>query len=182
MVEDVDDRDLIIKAMAGSDDAFTKLFQRYYSFLYKYLLKLTLDEEMSRDLAQETMIKCYMNLPSFKGEGKFSTWMISIASRLYIDSIRKKQREEKKISKIIHHLSRQLRWKAQTQGIVWSDSFTDFNQLETKVRIPILLKHYYGYTYDEIGVILGIKTGTAKSRVHSGIKKLQKEGKDDDKS
>ena len=96
-MEDVDDRDLIIKAMAGSDDAFTELFQRYYSFLYKYLLKLTLNEETSRDLAQETMIKCYTNLSSFKGKGKFSTWMISIASRLYIDSIRKKQREGKKI-------------------------------------------------------------------------------------
>ena len=69
-MEDVDDRDLIIKAIAGSDDAFTELFQRYYSFLYKYLLKLTLNEETSRDLAQETMIKCYTNLSSFKGEGK----------------------------------------------------------------------------------------------------------------
>ena len=181
-MEDVDDRDLIIKAIAGSDDAFTELFQRYYSFLYKYLLKLTLNEELSRDLAQETMIKCYTNLSSFKGEGKFSTWMISIASRLYIDSIRKKQREEKKISKVIHHLSRQLSWRAQTHGLEWSDSFTDFNQLEADVRIPILLRHYYGYTYDEIGVMLGIKTGTVKSRVHSGIKRLKKEWNDDDKS
>jgi RNA polymerase sigma-70 factor (ECF subfamily) len=181
-VEDVDDRDLIIKAIAGSDDAFTELFQRYYSFLYKYLLKLTLNEEMSRDLAQETMIKCYTNLSSFKGEGKFSTWMISIASRLYIDSIRKKQREEKKISKVIHHLSRQLSWRAQTHGLEWSDSFTDFNRLEADVRIPILLRHYYGYTYVEIGVMLGIKTGTVKSRVHSGIKRLKKEWNDDDKS
>lgn len=181
-MEDVDDRDLIIKALTGSDDAFTELFQRYYSFLFKYLLKLTLNEETSRDLAQETMIKCYTNLSSYKGEGKFSTWMISIASRLYIDSIRKKQREEKKISKIIHQLSRQLSWKAQTRGIEWSDSFTDFNQLEADVRTPILLRHYYGYTYEEIGHMLGIKTGTVKSRVHSGINRLKKEWNDDDES
>jgi RNA polymerase sigma-70 factor, ECF subfamily len=181
-VEDVDDRDLIIKVIAGSDDAFTELFQRYYSFLHKYLLKLTLNEETSLDLAQETMIKCYTNLSSFKGEGKFSTWMISIASRLYIDSIRKKQREEKKFSKIIHHLSRQLSWKAQNSGIEWSESFTDFNHLEADIRTPILLRHYYGYTYEEIGIMLGIKSGTVKSRVHNGIKRLKKEWNDDDKS
>nr|WP_221452381.1 RNA polymerase sigma factor SigY [Bacillus benzoevorans] len=173
---------MIIKAIAGSDDAFTELFQRYYSFLYKYLLKLTLNEETSRDLAQETMIKCYSNLSSFKGTGKFSTWMISIASRLYIDSIRKKQREEKRISKIIHHMSRQLSWKAQNKGLEWSDSFTDFNQLEADIRIPILLRHYYGYTYEEISVMLGIKTGTVKSRVHTGINRLKKEWNDDDQS
>jgi len=179
-VENFDDRDLIIKAAAGSDEAFTELFQRYYSFLFNYLLKLTLNEETSRDLAQETMIKCYTHLSSFKGEGKFSTWMISIASRLYIDFIRKKQREEKKISKIIHHLSRQLNWKAQNKGLEWSDTFTDFNQLEADIRIPILLHHYYGFTYEEIGSMLGIKTGTVKSRVHNGINRLKKEWKDDD--
>lgn len=81
-MENEEDVVLIRKALTGDNDAFAHLFQRYDSFLFKYLLKLTLDEEMSRDLAQETMLKCYTHLSSFKGEGKFSTWMISIASRL----------------------------------------------------------------------------------------------------
>ena len=178
-MEDLDDKALITKVMAGNDDAFTELFQRHYSFLFKYLLKLTLNEEISRDLAQETMIKCYTNLSSFKGQGKFSTWMISIASRIYMDSMRKKQRETKKITKIRQQLSRQLSWNSHYHGLEWSDSFTDFNQLEADVRIPILLRHYYGYTYEEIGTMLGIKTGTVKSRVHTGINKLKKEWKDD---
>lgn len=176
----MDDKALIRMAMDGHDDAFTELFQRYYSFLFKYLLKLTLNEDSSRDLAQETMIKCYANLASYKGEGKFSTWMLSIASRLYIDSIRRKQREEKKINKMMHQLSRQLSWTAQSQSMEWSDSFTDFNQLKADIKIPILLRHYYGYTYEEISRMLGIKAGTVKSRVHIGIKKLQKEWKEND--
>ncbi|WP_223702232.1 RNA polymerase sigma factor SigY [Sutcliffiella deserti] len=170
-----DDSSLISKALAGSDDAFTQIFHRYYSFLYKYLLKLTLDEETSSDLAQETMVKCYTKLASYKGEGKFSTWMISIASRLYLDSLRKKAREQKKITRIMHSLTRQLNWRSQNQGIEWSDTFVDFNQLEADVRTPILLRHYYGYTYEEIGSMLGVRTGTVKSRVHNGIKLLRKE-------
>lgn len=174
-MEQNEDISLIKQVLKGNDDAFTELFHRHYAFLYKYLLKLTLHEEVSKDLAQETMVKCYTNLSTYKGEGKFTTWMISIASRLYIDSIRKKDRERKKISKIVSQLSRQLSWKAQSKGMEWSDTFADFNQLDAEVRTPILLRHYYGYTYEEIGAMLGIRTGTVKSRVHNGIKWLRKE-------
>lgn len=174
-MEQDDDISLISKARLGNDEAFALLFHRYYTFLFKYLLKLTLNEETSKEIAQETMIKCYTNLASFKGEGKFSTWMISIASRLYIDSIRKKEREQKKVNRMISSLSRQLSWTANSKGIEWSDTFDDFNQLEPEIRTPILLRHYYGYTYEEIGKLLGIRTGTAKSRVHTGISRLRKE-------
>lgn len=166
---------LIKLAKEGNEDAFIDLFQLHYSFLYKYLLKLTLNEETSLDLTQDTMLKCYENLHSFKGGSKFSTWMISIASRLYIDQLRKQKREANWMDHTKIALSRQLTWKAKTKGIEWSDTFTDFNNLEADLRIPILLHHYYGYTYEEISKLLQIKTGTVKSRVHNGIMKLRKE-------
>ncbi|KKK38618.1 RNA polymerase sigma factor SigY [Mesobacillus campisalis] len=166
---------LIQKALKEDDDAFAQLFQKYDSFLFKYLLKLTLDEEMSRDLAQETMLRCYTHLTSFKAESKFSTWMVSIASRLYIDQLRKQKRERKWMEFMKRNLSRQLSWQANTRGMEWSDAFADFNQLEAEARIPILLHHYYGYTYEEIGEIMGVRAGTVKSRVHYGLKQLRKE-------
>ncbi|MDP4549664.1 RNA polymerase sigma factor SigY [Alkalihalobacillus macyae] len=166
---------LIQQAQAGDDQAFTQLFQSYYAFLYRYLLKLTLNEETSDDLAQETMMKCYLKLSSYKGESKFSTWVISIASRLYIDMLRKQKREKKWVDEEKRSLSRKLSWNSSTKGLVWSDLFADFNTLESTVRVPILLRHYYGYSYEEIGNMLGIRTGTVKSRVHTGLQKLRKE-------
>lgn len=170
-----EDEVIIRKALAGDEDAFATLFQRYYSFLLKYLLKLTLDEEVSRDIAQETMLKCYTNLAAFKAEGKFSTWMISIASRLYIDQLRKQKQERKWMDQLKHTLSRQLVWQASSEGVEWSEVFSYFNQLDADVRVPILLHHYYGYSYDEVAKIVGIRPGTVKSRVHNGIKYLRKE-------
>lgn len=178
-MEQEKDATFIQKALTGDDDAFAHLFQRYELLLFKYLLKLTLDEEMSKDLVQETMLKCYTHLSSFKGEGKFSTWMISIASRLYMDHLRKTKREKKWVNQLKRSLSRQLSWQADTKGMEWSDVFTDFNQLEANVRVPILLHHYYGYTYEEISQIIGIRSGTVKSRVHNGLKQLRKEWEDD---
>ena len=166
---------LIKRAMTGDQDAFAQLFERHYSFLFKYLLKLTLDEEVSADLAQDTMIKCYTNLSSFKGEGKFSTWMISISTRLYMDFLRKQKREKMWLNQLKRTLSRQFAWQAHARGMEWSDAFADFNQLADEVRVPILLHHYYGYSYDEVGQIMGIRPGTVKSRVHNGLIQLRKE-------
>jgi len=171
--------ELIKTAKSGDDKAFAILYQHYYPFLYKYLLKLTLQEELSKDLAQDTMLKCYHHLHAFKGESKFSSWMISIASRLYIDSLRRKKRENKWVNQVKASLSRQLDWFARSKGIEWSDHFTDFNNLEAEVRIPILLRHYYGYSYEEIGRMLGVKAGTIKSRVHHGLKFIRKEWNED---
>ena len=137
-MEHEEDVVLIQKALDGDEDAFALLFQRYYSFLYKYLIKLTLDEELSKDIAQETMLKCYIHLSSYKAEGKFSTWMISIASRHYIDLLRRKKRERKWLDHVKRSLSRKLSWQANQQGMEWSDVFTDFNQLEADVRVPNL--------------------------------------------
>ncbi|WP_332604035.1 sigma factor-like helix-turn-helix DNA-binding protein, partial [Bacillus sp. S1(2024)] len=44
---------------------------------------------------------------------------------------------------------------------------------------PVLLRHYYGYTYAEIGVMLQIKEGTVKSRVHKGLQQIRKEWDDE---
>jgi RNA polymerase sigma-70 factor, ECF subfamily len=92
------------------------------------------------------MIKSYENLHSFIGHSKFSTWLLSIASRLYIDQIRKQKREANWMNHTKIALSGQLTWKAKTKGIERSDTFTDFNNLDAELRIPILLHHYYGYT------------------------------------
>lgn len=176
------ERELIAAAKQGDDSAFSTLYGHYYPFLYKYLLKLTLQEELSKDLAQDTMLKCYDHLHAFRGESKFSSWMISIASRLYIDSLRRKKRENKWLKQMKATLSRQLDWGARSKGIEWSAHFTDFNNLDVEVRMPILLRHYYGYTYDEIGKMLGVKAGTIKSRVHNGLKLIRKEWNEDGRS
>ena len=178
-MEHEEDAVLIQKALDGNDDAFAHLFQRYYALLYKYLLKLTLDEELSKDVAQETMLKCYTHLSTYKAEGKFSTWMISIASRHYMDLLRRKKRERNWLEQVKRSLSRQLTWQAKNQAMEWSDVFADFNQLEADVRVPLLLHHYYGYTYMEISKMIGIKEGTVKSRVHNGLKRLRKEWDDE---
>ncbi len=87
---------LIQQAKEGNDEAFTALFHYHYSFLYKYLLKLSLHPDLSEELVQETFLKGYIHLRSFQGRSKFSTWLISIAFRIYLNHWKKRKREWKR--------------------------------------------------------------------------------------
>ncbi|MBS4196160.1 RNA polymerase sigma factor SigY [Lederbergia citri] len=174
-MEQVEERKLIASAKKGNDEAFTSLFQNNYTFLYKYLIKLSLDPGLTEDLTQETMLKAYIHLQHFKGDSKFSTWLISIASRVYIDHQRKIKRERKRLEKAKDDVIRKVKWDVSMGGHEWAEYMNQFAELDPDIRAPILLRHYYGFTYPEIAEMLSIKEGTVKTRVHNGIKRIRKE-------
>lgn len=166
---------LIKLAKRGDDEAFTMLFQSHYLFIYKYLLKLSFRRDVAEDLVQETMLKAYLHLKNFHGKAKFSTWLISIATRLFIDLQRKEKRRKLFRSEVQKDELRKLKWEVSLSREEWTLYLELFAQLEPDIRTPILLKHYYDYSYDEIAKMLDIKEGTVKSRIHYGLKKIRKE-------
>lgn len=165
----------IEQAQKGNQDAFAELFQLHYSFLYKYLLKVTMNREMTEDLIQETMLKCYDGIKRYDGRSKFSSWLITIATRLYIDHLRRRKTEQAWMKKEKTSLIRQLRWQTEKNNIQWFVVMELLAQMKEDVRLAILLKHYYGFTNDEIAAMLKMKVGTVKSKIHYGLKVLRKE-------
>lgn len=169
----MEEMELVQAAKRGDDQALAELFQTSYPFLLKYLLKLTFNLQNAEDVAQETFSKAMENLSRFKGTSKFSTWLISIATRVYLDQKRKQKRE---LSWLKQEQSvRKLKWETQANNQAWDDVMEALGHLDDDLRIPILLKHYYGFSYEEIAKIIKIPEGTVKSRVHTGIKKVRKE-------
>ncbi|WP_244520522.1 RNA polymerase sigma factor SigY [Fictibacillus solisalsi] len=164
---------MIKQAKKGDHHALSLLLQQNYSILFHYLLKITTNRSVTEDLVQETMLKCIQKIGMYEEKAKFSSWLISIASHLYMDQIRK-QRTEKKYNEKFKQ-ARGLKWKAMTSNEEWSELLDALCVLNEETRIPLILKHYYGYTYDEIGRMLKIPAGTAKSRVHNGLKFIREE-------
>lgn len=175
-----EEKKLISEAICGKDEAFAELFREHYSFLNKYLMKLTLQPELAEDLTQETMVKAYMQLSRFEGKSKFSTWLISIASRLYMDQKRKEHRDRKQMQQLMSESWRKLKWGMSVGGHEWSIYLELFAKLEPETKVPILLRHYYGFTYSEIASILHLKEGTVKTRVHYGLERIRKEWSQDE--
>lgn len=82
---------LWISQVVVADDhrAFERLVRKYQSSVRRFLLNLTLgDSYLADDLAQETFIKVYLNIRSFKGISAFSTWLYRIAYNVFFDSKR----------------------------------------------------------------------------------------------
>ena len=172
-VDLLDEKDLIRKAKKGDTLALSKLIQQNYSFLVKYLMKVTLHPQIAEDLTQETMMKCIEKIQLYNGESKFSSWLITIATNLFIDQQRRKKREKKWLEQ--EQALRKMKWDAANMNEEWTDVLDVLAQINEEIRMPIVLKHYYGYSYEEIGKMMGIAEGTVKSRVSNGLKSVRKE-------
>lgn len=172
-LQDEEELKLIEAAKRGDRTALSALMQRNYSFLVKYLIKATMQPALAEDLAQETMLKAMEKIRLYNGRSKFSSWLITIGTRLYIDSLRRKKRELQWQEQ--EQSLRKLKWQAELAGREWQDALDALGAMQEEIRIPILLKHYYGYAYEEIADMMEIPPGTVKSRIHNGLKSLRKE-------
>ncbi|MEX1030161.1 MAG: sigma-70 family RNA polymerase sigma factor [Paenibacillaceae bacterium] len=80
-------------AQQGDTAALARLLQEHYPYVLRYLIKITFDPQWAEDLAQETMLKCIHKIKLYHDKSKFSSWLITIATRIHIDHLRKRQRE-----------------------------------------------------------------------------------------
>jgi RNA polymerase sigma-70 factor, ECF subfamily len=174
----MDEKNLIKLAMKGDATAFALLFHENYPFLVKYLIKISMNVDLAEEIAQETMAKCIEKIHLYNGKSKFSSWLISIATNQYIDQLRKKKREQN--WQIHEQAYRKIKWQFESRNEEWNDALNALGKLSEEVRIPIILKHYYGYSYDEIGNMMKLSPGTIKSRIHNGIVTVRKELKLDE--
>lgn len=176
----MDECDLIKQAQQGNLQALSEILQKHYTFLKSYLLKITLNPHIAEDLTQDTLVKAIEKITLYDGRSSFSSWLIMIGSRLYIDSLRKQDtakrwtERQKAISK--------MKWAAGNQNRDWPEFLEVLLTINEEFRIPLILKHYYGYTYAEIARILHVPEGTVKSRVHHASQQLRKEWLDDEPS
>lgn len=70
----------------------SSIYSEYFEFVYKYLYSLTLDADISEELAQETFLKAILNINSFKQESKISTWLCEIAKNLWYNYCKKQRK------------------------------------------------------------------------------------------
>ena len=79
---DAQDRADMARLQAGQDDALNDLMARHATPVFHFLCRLTGNEDDANDLAQETFVRVYKACRSFRPDGKFSTWLFTIAANL----------------------------------------------------------------------------------------------------
>ena len=91
MIENTDQY-LIDKILNGDTNAFGELVERYQHFVFTIAIRILKVTEEAEEVAQDSFIKAYDSLPSFRGESKFSTWLYRIAYHKSLDRIKMNKR------------------------------------------------------------------------------------------
>ena len=165
---------LIEEARSGNRHSLARLLYENYEMAFKYLIKFTLNKSLAEDLVQETMVRAIEKFQQFDpGKAKFSTWLIAIAQNLYIDGIRKKKREQKHIQEEL--LLEDLYDIQIEHDEDWDRVLDALSRMTEESRVPLVLKHYHGYSLEEIARMMSIPLGTVKSRIHNAIKAVRRE-------
>lgn len=174
MLKKLEDYELVKKSIQGEQDAFAELLSRYKNLVFSVVLRMVNDTEEANDLAQEVFIKVYKNLDKYQPEYKFSTWIIRIATNHVIDFRRKKKQDTISIDDMVYeppdHNTPESVYigKERKKGIV-----SALNTLPDMYKIPIVLYHQQGLSYQEIADIIGEPLSKVKNRIFRGRKMLK---------
>ena len=153
----------------GNKRAFDALVKKYQSPVRRYFLHQTLgDEPLSDDLAQETFIKAYTHIATFKNLSNFSTWLFQIAYNVFFDYIRTR----KETSGLEDwETDASCRTEQKSPGTKM-DIYRGLAQLKEVERTCITLHYMEDLSTDKISAITGLPTGTVKSHLSRGKEKL----------
>ena len=148
--------------------AFDQLVKKYQSPVRRFFVNLTLgDTQLSDDLAQDTFLKVYTCIGSFRGMSSFSTWLYRIAYNVFYDYKRSQRQTDD-----IESLSTKASLLAHHSTSLKMDLYKAMSILRDDERTCITLQLVEGQPIDRIAEITGITQNTVKSHLARGKQKL----------
>ncbi len=167
----------LIERVAASNcrDAFATLVERHQSDLRYSLRQMTgWDEALADDLAQETFIKAFQSIGSYKGDAKFSSWLYRIAYNQMVSHFRlARNREVTGIDETVIRTTEQSVSSDFSQQELHQDLARAMQQLPTQQRMVLHLYLHRQLTHQEICTIMEIPLGTVKTGITRGRAKLR---------
>ena len=180
------DKDLILvrRAKRGDYKAFDLLVLKYQSRIIGISMKFVKDIHIAEDIAQESFIKAYKSLNSFREESAFYTWLYRIAantSKNYLTSKRrKKEYSESEVfsSEDANVDIFDIPGGDSPEEILAANNlreviFESLSNLPENIRTAISLREFEGLSYEEISEVLDCPIGTVRSRIFRGREIIQ---------
>ena len=170
------DQQLIEQTLNGDTSSFGKLVERYQDFVFTIAFRIMKVREEAEEVAQDSFIKAFESLKSFRGESKFSSWLYSIAYRKALDALRKNKKykaseiidditegEVSGIEDALHYLEDEERKKAIQDCIL---------KLAADEAAIITLYYFQDQSVREISSITQLSEDNIKVKLYRSRKKL----------
>src|SRR6266487_153115 len=170
IVESMSDAALVELVLKGDQNVFSVLVERYKDAVQNLAYRMLGNATEAEDVTQETFVRAYTQLVTYKSVHKFSTWLLSIASHLAIDQLRRRRFLTMPLEDVPF-----LEWMADLgagpeQTALESEQQdeiqTYLQRLPSKYRAVIVLRYWYDFSYEEIGAALNLTPALVKARLH----------------
>ena len=179
------DSELVARAQAGDREAFGVLVLQHKDSISRIILRIIKNREDAEDEVQETFICAYRGLSEFRRNSKFTSWLTRIAVNRALMCLRTRRHRGIGIS-LDHVVEREgdslnhdiPEWRPNPeQSYSQREAHLNLNEelmtLPHGMRSALILKHFYGYTTEDIAKRLGISVPAVKSRVLRARRKLR---------
>ncbi len=155
---------------------FNLLMEKYQEKVYWVIRRMVIEHESADDVAQETFVKVWKNIQSFKGDSKLYTWIYRIATNEALNHLRKKKRRfflpigdvEHELSSSldadIHYSGDQIQLKLQKALL----------KLPEKQRLVFNMKYFEEMKFKDIAEVMDVSVGSLKAQYHHAVKKIEK--------
>jgi len=172
--EQITDQELVEKAQQGDKKAFNLLVVRYQNRVAGLLTRYVSRDDIP-DIVQESFIKAYRSLASFRGESAFYTWLYRIAvntAKNHLTALGRRPPKEDILAEDAesYDAGTQLRETDTPENLVLSNElkrvvFETIENLPEELKMAITLREIEGLSYEEIAEVMSCPVGTVRSRI-----------------
>jgi RNA polymerase sigma-70 factor (ECF subfamily) len=172
----VADPEVLRRAQTGDEAAFGSLMRAHYEPVFRLVYSIVRHEHDARDVCQEVWLTVWKQLPGFRGDAKFSTWLHPIAVRRSLDHLRKRRRW---YDRFLPFSTGHDTVASAPEPVTTDDARSKsegaertaelrrvLDSLPPKLRAVLALREVQGLSYEEIARATGIPAGTVMSRLY----------------
>jgi len=176
-----EEQDVIRRAMRGDGEAMALLISTHKDGLYAFMLRMSGRPHVAEDIVQEAFVRVLRNIDRFDARFRFSTWLFTIAKRLYVNAMQKHRpvydtdtvgavRDDGGDAATAAGIATRTE-ELQSIRSLLDDALRCLNEQQREI---ILLFHQQNWPICEIGAYLEMPEGTVKSHLHRARRKMKK--------
>jgi RNA polymerase sigma-70 factor (ECF subfamily) len=172
MTDAAEDQHFLNEAKQGNRQAFGRLVERHMKRTYSVAFRFVNDRQLAEEIVQETFVKAYQSIRTFRGDSEFATWLYRIVINLSLNAAKSRRHRGVSLESPVA-LSLTAVQNCE-EDVVRSDlikrALKDLPALQRKV---VVLRHLEGHSTREVSRILKCSEGTVKTHLFRGLKKLR---------
>lgn len=168
----MDEPELITRVRAGDAAAERALYDAHVDRVYRLAYRLAGDDELARDFTQETFIRAFERLGSFRGEARLSTWLHAIATTVALNGLRKTKRVRTRET-VLEAADGVASGVRAAEPDLKTRLRAAIDALPDKYRLVVVMHDVEGYTHEEIAAALHVEVGTSKAQLSRARARLR---------